>query len=102
MAKIVLDGVTRDVVVERNQAETTVVVDGHRYVVREIVALSGSLSFLIDNISFTAFVSTTANGTQLSLNGRTYLRAVARMDTDTPARSSSGVRDGRVQAPMPG
>jgi biotin carboxyl carrier protein len=102
MAKIVLDGITREVVVERTADGVVVAVDGRRYAVREVIALTKALSFLINNSSFMAFVSSSATGARISLNGHTYLRENARVDSDAPARSAGGARDGRVQAPMPG
>lgn len=102
MAKIVLNGTTRDVVMERTEAGASVVVDGRRYVVSDVVALAGSLAFKIGNETRVAFVSANAQGAQLSLASRTYTRADARIDSDTPAVSTGGSRDGKVQAPMPG
>jgi biotin carboxyl carrier protein len=98
MAKIVLNGETRDVVTERTDAGTAVVVDGRRYVVTAVVALVDSFAFQVGDRSNTAYVSSGA----LSLAGRTYTRAQTAIDTDTPAASASGSGDGRVQAPMPG
>ena len=102
MTRITLDGVARDVALERTAAGTTVVVDGRRYDIRDVTPLPGSFSFLIGNTSRVVFVSNNSGGMQLSLDGRTYLRGDARVDADTPARSGSGSSDGRVQAPMPG
>lgn len=102
MAKIVLDGISRDVAIERSGGSLTVVVDGRRHSVSDVIPLSGSFSFIMENASRVAFVSTNAYGMQLSLGGRTYTRAQATVDTDTPAASASGSRDGKVQAPMPG
>jgi biotin carboxyl carrier protein len=93
---------SREVVLERSNDGVAVIVDGKRYQVSEVIPLSGSFSFMLGDESRVAFVSRNAGGTQLSLCGRTYRRSDARVDTDTPARSGTGVRDGRVQAPMPG
>jgi biotin carboxyl carrier protein len=102
MAKLTLDGVTRDVVVERKNGGVVVVVDGRRYPVTDVTGLTASISFFIENSIHVALVSNNMSGTQLSLAGRTYLRAGARVDTDAPARTAGGTSDGRVQAPMPG
>ena len=102
MAKIVLDGVAREVVLERGNNGIAVVVDGKRYDVSDVIPLSGSFSFMLGNESRVAFVSSNSGGTQLSLCGRTYRRSDARVDMDAPARSAAGGGDGRVQAPMPG
>jgi biotin carboxyl carrier protein len=102
VAKITLDGVTRDVVVERAASGITVVVDGRRHVISDVIPLQNSFSFMMNHASIVAFASSNAIGTQLSLCGQTYLRADARMDPDQPARTAGGSRDGRVQAPMPG
>ena len=102
MAKIVLDGVAREVVLERGNNGIAVVVDGKRYDVSDVIPLSGSFSFMLGNESRVTFVSSNAGGTQLSLCGRTYRRSDARVDMDAPARSAAGGGDGRVQAPMPG
>jgi biotin carboxyl carrier protein len=102
VAKIVLDGVAREVAVERSPNGVTIVVDGRRHAVREVMTLNGAFSFLINNVSYLAFVSSNATGTRISLKGHTYLRTDARVDTDMPASAADGVRDGRIQAPMPG
>ncbi|HKW15560.1 MAG TPA: biotin/lipoyl-containing protein [Candidatus Krumholzibacteria bacterium] len=102
MAKIVLDGIAREVVLERTTDGIVVVVDGRRHEVRDVIPLSGSFSFMLGSESRVVFVSNNAGGTQLSLCGRTYLRADARVDTDAPAIGVGGASDGRVQAPMPG
>jgi len=102
MAKIDLDGIARDVVIERSGGSLTVVVDGRRHTVSNVIRLGGSFSFLIGNNSHLAFASANEQGVQLSLNGRTYARAQTGVDTDSPAASASGSSDGRVQAPMPG
>lgn len=102
MAKIVLNGSAREVIVERSGDGVVVVVDGRRHSVSDVLLLDKSFSFLIGNDSRVAFVSGNAQGTQLSLGGRTYTRAQTAVDTDTPAASASGSSDGRVQAPMPG
>jgi biotin carboxyl carrier protein len=102
MAKIVLDGVAREVVLERGNNGFAVVVDGKRYDVSDVIPLSESFSFMLGSESRVAFVSKSAGGTQLSLCGRTYRRSDARVDMDAPARSAAGGGDGRVQAPMPG
>jgi len=102
MAKITLDGVTREVVLERNNDDVVVVVDGHRHVVHDVIALPESLSFMIGNQTHVAFVSKGDSGTSISLDGRTYLRPDTRVDTDVLARAGTGSHDGRVQAPMPG
>ena len=101
MAKIVLDGVTREVALERSQNGVVVVVDGRRHAVSEVITLASSVSFLLGNVSHVAFVSSSATGTRISLKGHTYLRTDARVDTDMPSRGS-GAGDGRVLAPMPG
>jgi len=102
MAKIDLDGIARDVVIERSGGTLTVVVDGRRHTVSNVIHLGGSFSFLIGNNSHLAFASANEQGVQLSLNGRTYARAQTGVDTDSPAASASASSDGRVQAPMPG
>jgi len=103
MAKIDLDGIARDVVIERSGGSLTVVVDGRRHTVSNVIHLGGSFSFLIGNNSHLAFASANEQGVQLSLNGRTYARAqTGGVDTDSPAASASASRDGKVQAPMPG
>lgn len=102
MAKIDLDGIARDVVIERSGGSLTVFVDGRRHTVSNVIRLGGSFSFLIGNDSHLAFASANEQGVQLSLNGRTYARAHTGVDTDSPAVSASGSSDGRVQAPMPG
>lgn len=102
MAKIVLDGVEREVAIVRDKDGTVVTVDGRRYDVSEVATVPGAITFLIDRRSCVAHVSSGPAGTRLSLAGRTYLRSVARPDEDLPARGHHGERDGRVEAPMPG
>jgi biotin carboxyl carrier protein len=101
MAKIVLDGVAREVVIERGKDGVVVVVDGRRHAVSNIDANPGALTFFLGNAPKTAYVSSGPTGTRISLNGRTYARADARPDADAPL-ASAGARDGRIEAPMPG
>jgi biotin carboxyl carrier protein len=102
MAKIVLDGIARDVVVERGPNGTVVSVDGRRHDVKDIIPLAGALAFFDGRVSHVAYVSTGAAGSRISLNGRTYLRTDARIDEDRPSRGAGGIHDGRIEAPMPG
>jgi biotin carboxyl carrier protein len=102
MAKIVLDGITREVIVERGPQGTVVSVDGRRHDVKDIIALAGSVAFFDGSKSQVAYVSACAAGSRISLNGRTYLRTDARVDEDHPSRGATGVHDGRIEAPMPG
>lgn len=102
MAKVDLDGIAREVVIERSGGSLTIVVDGRRHTVSNVIRLGGSFSFLIGNHSHLAFASANEQGVQLSLNGRTYARAQTAVDTDSPTVSASSSSDGRVQAPMPG
>ena len=102
MAKITLDGIAREVVLERSNGSMTVTVDGRRHVISAVIALTDSFSFMIGNASHMVFVSSNVGGTQLSFEGRTYMRTDASADNDSQAPAASGSRDGRVQAPMPG
>ena len=102
MARIVLDGVEREVAIARDKNGTVVTVDGRSYDVSEVVSVPGAVTFLIDKRSCVAHVSSGPAGTRLSLGGRTYLRSIVRTDEDLPARGHHGDRDGRVEAPMPG
>lgn len=102
MARIVLDGIEREVMVERGPSGTTVFVDGRPYRVSEIVHLAGAVGFFAGVTSHVAYVSSGPTGTRVSLRGRTFLRTDVRMDADAPAHAGGGVRDGRIEAPMPG
>jgi biotin carboxyl carrier protein len=102
MAKIVLDGVAREVSIAREKDATVVIVDGRRYPVSEVASLPGGISFLVDGRSHVAFVSTGKAGTRITLHGRTYLRAAARSDEDAPSHAHHGAENGRIEAPMPG
>ena len=102
MTKIVLDGIEREVLVERGAAGTTVSVDGRRYPVSDVISLEGALAFFASGASQTAYVSTDPSGTRISLGGRTYLRSGVGVDADRPSGAAGGLHDGRVEAPMPG
>lgn len=102
MARIVLDGIERDVMVERGPSGTTVFVDGRPYRISEVVHLAGAVGFFAGHASHVAYVSSGPTGTRVSLRGRTYLRTDVRPDADAPSRGGAGVHDGRVEAPMPG
>lgn len=101
MAKMVLDGVERDVNVERGPDGTVVTVDGRRYPVSDIIPMAGAVAFFAGQTSHVAHVSSGPAGTRISLRGHTHLRADARPDADAPL-ASAGARDGRIEAPMPG
>jgi biotin carboxyl carrier protein len=102
MAKIVLDGVSREVTVERGQDGMVVMVDGRRHIVRDVGASAGTVAFLLDSASHVALVSGGAGGTRISLGGRTYARSEARVDADAPSHASGAGSNGRLEAPMPG
>jgi biotin carboxyl carrier protein len=102
MPKIVLDGIERDVRVERGPKGTVVLVDGRPHSVSEVIHLAGAVAFLSGTASHVAYVSSDRSGARISLRGRTYLRSDVRMDADEPGRGAGAPRDGRVEAPMPG
>jgi biotin carboxyl carrier protein len=102
MAKIVLDGIEREVSVERGAEGTVVTVDGRRYPVSEIIPMAGAVAFFSGAVSHVAHVSSGPSGARISLGGRTHVRQHARLDADVPSRAGGGVHDGRVEAPMPG
>jgi len=102
MAKIILDGIEREVVLERNQDGTFVTVDGRRYAVTDVSWMPAAVIFSLGQHSEVAYVSTGLAGTRISLRGRTYHRQDARVDADQLEHGAGSVRDGRVEAPMPG
>ena len=101
MARIILDGIERDVLIERGRSGMTVFVDGRPYRVSEVIHLAGAVGFFAGHASHVAHVSSGPAGARISLRGRTYLRTDVRPDADAPSRGG-GLRDGRVEAPMPG
>ena len=102
MAKFVLDGIEREVLIERGANGTTVSVDGRRYDVSDVIALEGAVAFFANGASRTAYVSTGSTGTRISIGGGIFLLTDAQMDADRPAAAGGGQHDGRVEAPMPG
>ena len=102
MAKIVIDGIAREVEVKRGAGGTVVTVDGRKYAVNDILPLAGAVAFFAGQTSHVAHVSNGPAGTRISLKGRSHLRTDARKDADGPRRSAAGVHNGRVEAPMPG
>jgi acetyl/propionyl-CoA carboxylase alpha subunit len=101
MATIVIDGVRRDVNVEREGDGYVVTVDGRRHVVGEVSATAGTLAFLVDRASHVAHVSNGAVGLWISLGGHGYRVALDVADADRPV-STGGAGNGRLEAPMPG
>ena len=102
MAKIVLDGVAREVIVERGSEGVVVVVDGRRHNVSEIQATTGTVAFLVDRASYLAHASTGPTGRIISLGGRNYHSPRARIDSDRPVEALGVGGNGLVEAPMPG
>jgi len=102
MSKIVLDGVVREVALERTPEGVVVVVDGRRHAVRDVTVLTNSVAFFAGDESCVALVSNDASGTYISLRGHTYHRTTDSPDMQGPARGGSGPHDGRITAPMPG
>jgi biotin carboxyl carrier protein len=101
MAKIVLDGVAREVSIERRNDTLVVVVDGRRHVVSDVNATAGTVAFLVDRASHFAHASNGPAGMIVSLGGRNYQWARENADTDRPLQAQ-GSGSGRVDAPMPG
>ena len=102
MAKIVLNGVARDVAIERGADGVVVMVDGRRHAVRDAGVVAGAVTFFLGDAPQMAHVSSGATGARISINGRTYSREIARPDADAPSSAAGGARDGRIEAPMPG
>ena len=67
MAKIVLDGVAREVEVHCGPDGVVVVVDGRRHNVSEIQVTSGTVAFLVDRASYLAHASHGPAGRIVSL-----------------------------------
>jgi len=102
MASVTLNGVTREVAIEKLADGTlAVTVDGRRHVVRDVDASAHDLSFVAGDALTVAVVSRTRSVTTLSIAGREYTRAHATADSDRPAASAGG-GNGQLTAPMPG
>jgi acetyl/propionyl-CoA carboxylase alpha subunit len=97
--KIALDGVQKEVSVERTAAGFAVTIDGRRHEVTDVSISAGTIAFLIDRGSHVAHVSRGRNGLDISIGGRTYAHTRDEVDTDRPGHAGG---DGRVEAPMPG
>jgi biotin carboxyl carrier protein len=102
VAKIVIDGVSREVTVERGQDGMVVTVDGRRHAVRDVSGSRDAVAFLLDSKSHVALVSVGAGRTRISLDGSIYVRSEARLDADAPALAAGAGGNGRLEAPMPG
>ncbi len=102
MATIVIDGVRRDVVVERAGEGYVVTVDGRRHAVSEVSATAGTLAFLVDRASHVAHVSNGSAGLMISIGGHGYAVARDAVDADRPVSTGGGAGSGRLEAPMPG
>jgi biotin carboxyl carrier protein len=100
MTVIVLDGVRREVTVERSAEGLVVIVDGRRHAITEVSATAGTVAFLVDRASHVAHVSTGPAGTKLSIGGRNYTLERREIDADRPSGAARG--SGRLEAPMPG
>lgn len=101
MAKITLDGVSREVAIERGKDGVVVIVDGRRHEVSDVNASASGVAFFSNRASHVAYVSKGVTGTKISLGGRTYARAEARIDADAPSAGGAG-GNGTLEAPMPG
>jgi 3-methylcrotonyl-CoA carboxylase alpha subunit len=100
--KLSLDGVVKDVTVERAANGFTVAVDGRAFSVGDIGVAFGTLAFLVDHRSYVARVSSGPAGLLVSLGGRTYTLARDDVDADRPGGAGAHGGDGRLEAPMPG
>ena len=99
--RIVVDGVGKEVSVERMGSGFVVTVEGRRYPVSDISVTTGTLAFLINRQSHVAHVSSGASGVLVSIDGRTHALTRDEVDADHPA-GTAGHGDGRLDAPMPG
>ena len=102
MAKIVLDGVAREVSIERRKDTLVVVVDGRRHTVSDVNATVGTVAFLVDRASHFAHASNGPAGTIVSLGRRNYQWVRESADTDRPLQAQGRGGNGRVETPMPG
>ncbi len=99
--KLVLDGVAREVTIDREGNGFVVTVDGRRYPVSEVSVSTGTLAFLVNRRSHVAHVSNGGAGSLISIDGLTHRLTRDDVDADRPA-GSAGAGDGRLEAPMPG
>jgi len=97
--KITLDGVRKDVGVERTADGFLVTVEDRRLKVSDVSTTGGTPVFLIDHASHAAHVSRGRKGLDISISGRTYAHTRDEVDSDRPVAAHG---DGRVEAPMPG
>lgn len=97
-----IDGVSREVTVERDGDGYVISVDGRAYPVGDIGVAAGTLAFLVDHQSHVAHVSPGPGGTMISIGGRTHTLAREGVDADRPSGAGAHGGDGRLEAPMPG
>jgi len=97
--KVTLDGVSKELGVQRTADGFVVTIDDRRHVITDVSLAGGTLAFIIDKASYVAHVSRGHNGLDISIGGRTYEHTRDEVDTDRPV---AGHGEGRVEAPMPG
>lgn len=97
--KITLDGVTKDVGIQRTADGFAVTIDERRHQVTGVSLAGGTMAFLIDSASHVAHVSRGRNGLDISIGGRTYAHSRDEVDSDRPVAAQG---EGRLEAPMPG
>jgi biotin carboxyl carrier protein len=97
--RITVDGVGKEVTVTRADDGFVVTIDGRRHQLTDVDVSAGRIAFLVVNRSYVAHISRGANGSDISLGGRTYTHTREDVDADQPAGVAG---NGRLDAPMPG
>ena len=100
---ICIDGVEKQLDVEKKGELYHFVIDGNEYSVRAETLSNGTFAYFVDNRSYVAYLTKSKSGTHIAVEGRSYLiEEEEDNDSQSGAKGAGAHADGKVESPMPG
>lgn len=97
-----IDGVERQLDVEKQGQEYRFVVEGNEYRVSAESLSNGAFAFFVDNRSFVALITNEEGGKRIAMGGRSFFVEAADGGDQRGGAGVSAHADGKVESPMPG
>jgi biotin carboxyl carrier protein len=100
---IFIDGVEKEIDVEKKGDSYLFTIEGRRYQVSAQPLANGALTFFVGSRSYVAHISNGEGGKHLAIGGRNFFIEGDREDGNRRAGAGASAQaDGKVESPMPG